>query len=285
MANIITATKRQVEILSLITQEPNKHSIVDIEARFNISNATAERDLLQLRSWGIAIHSIRGKLQLEKPLSLSQYRDALAMYVAFSSPKSVLQKSLTLLCEQMEENALPAFVTITKAIESRRVLKFSHYNIWEDKKETRTLNPYGISLLGQRWVVVGYANEHSELRHYAIESMTKIKLLEQTFTLSPQFNVAKYYENVFGVWHYKKTFDVKIQFDKSVAHIIQNRRWHTNQILKPQNDGSLIMEATVTSLHEMASWIMPWGKLAKVIEPKELKEKICNLCREILQNN
>ena len=78
---------------------------------------------------------------------------------------------------------------------------------------------------------------------------------------------------------------MKIQFDKSVAHIIQNRKWHTNQKVKQQKDGSVIMEATVTSLHEIASWIMPWGKLAKVIEPEVLKEKIFILCHEILTNN
>ncbi len=285
MANIINATKRQIEILSLILQEPNTHSIADIEVRFKISNATAERDVLQLRSWGIAIHSKRGKLQLEKSFSLQQQRDALAMYVAFSSPKSVLQKSLSLLCEQMQENALPAFVTITKAIDARNVLKFSHYNVLDDKTETRTLNPYGITLLGQRWVVVGFAIEHKELRHYAIENMSNIKLLEQQFKPDKQFDLAKYYENVFGVWHYNKIFDVKIQFEKSVAHIIQNRKWHTNQKVKLQKDGSVIMEATVTSLHEIASWIMPWGKLANVIEPEVLKEKIFILCREILTND
>lgn len=284
MPNILQTTKRQIEILSLIQQEPSKLSIPDLEDHFSVSKATVERDVQQLRSWGITVHSVKGKLRIEKTISQRKYVELLSMYIAFSSSQSVLQKSLSLICQQMKDRALTTFVTINKAVEGSKVLKFAHYNLQRDKTEERTMNPYGITLLGKRWLLLGYVHEHKQLRHYLVENMSNLRVLDKTFKPDKDFDIAKYYENVWGRWHHEKTYKVKIWFDPSVAHIILNRLWHTNQKVRKQKDGSVIFEATVTGLHEITNWVLPWGRLAKVVRPEVLAKKVRWLANEILND-
>jgi len=284
MSNIIKSTRRQIEILSLVAENHGKLSPVDLEDRFKIGKATLERDLQQLRAWGVDIHSVKGRLRLSGSISEDKLVELLSLYIAYSSSESVFQKSLRLLCKQLGEKALSTFVLINRGINESRVLKVTHFNLQRNTREQRTIHPYGITLLGKRWLLLGYVEEHRGLRHYLIENISALAVLDRTFKPDKDFDIAKYYENVWGRWHHEKTYNVKIWFDPSVAHVILNRLWHTNQKVRKQNDGSVIFEAKVTGLQEITNWVLPWGKLARVREPRELKEKVCKLAQETLSS-
>jgi len=49
-------------------------------------------------------------------------------------------------------------------------------------------------------------------------------------------------------------------------------------------DGSIIFEATVNSLNEIADWIVSRGEGIKVLAPDKLKEHVLGLARGILKN-
>ncbi len=283
MSNIIQTTKRQVEILSLIEKNAAKYSVGDMEDMFNVGKATIERDLQQIRSWGIALHSVKGELRLVKKLSEKQRVEILSLYVTFSHSQSVLHKSLTLVARHLKEGTMATFISINEAIEQRRVLKFTYLNFETNTKEERTVNPYGITLLDGRWLVVGYAEERKQLRHFLVENMSDVIILEKRFKSDKNFELAKYYKNVWGRWHDDKSYNVKIWFDKSVSHIIAGRQWHTNQKVKKQKDGSVIFEAKVSGLYEIKNWILPWGKLARVLGPIELKLSVIKISNEIIE--
>ena len=57
-----------------------------------------------------------------------------------------------------------------------------------------------------------------------------------------------------------------------------------NQRIKKNKDGTIIFECTVNSLNEIAGWIVSRGEGIKVIEPKELKEKVIELAKGALKN-
>ena len=281
MANIIEATKRQIEILALIQDRSLKFSVFDLEDKFSVSKATVERDLQQLRAWGISIHSVRGKYRLVKPLPVSKYVDLLSMYVSCSSSYGTFMKSLTLVCQHLKSQALDTFIKINKAIEERKVLKFAVNNLETKKTEERMLYPYDLTLRNDGWLVVGYSPEREDFRHFLIENMSNIQVLEKIFLRDRNFDIAAYYNPVWGRYHDRKAYNVKIWFDPSVAHIVESRQWHTDQKIKKQKDGSVIFEAKVTGLYEIMNWVLPWGRLAKVLRPKELIDMVKNLANEI----
>jgi predicted DNA-binding transcriptional regulator YafY len=282
MPNIIQTTKRQIEILSLIQEYPGKYSVIDLEDKLNIGKATVERDLQQLRSWGVAVHSVRGKLQLEQVIPERKFVELLSMYIAFSSSQSIFHKSLVLAFKRLKENTLSTFVKLNRAIENNLALKFTYTNVEANRLEKRSINPYGITLLGKRWLLLGYDDKAKQLRHYLIENISELELTDKKFKPDKDFDIAKYYENVWGRWHHEKMYNVKIWFDPKVTNVILNRYWHTNQKVRKQKDGSVIFEAKVSGLYEITNWILPWGKLARVIGPKELKDRVNKIALEIL---
>jgi len=56
------------------------------------------------------------------------------------------------------------------------------------------------------------------------------------------------------------------------------------QIITENEDGSIDLEITVNSLHEIAAWIVSRGEGVKVIEPIGLKNEVIKIAQSCLKN-
>jgi predicted DNA-binding transcriptional regulator YafY len=56
------------------------------------------------------------------------------------------------------------------------------------------------------------------------------------------------------------------------------------QTLTENPDGSIVFEATVNSLKEVASWVITKGEGVEVLEPDELRRSVIELARGTLRN-
>lgn len=66
---------------------------------------------------------------------------------------------------------------------------------------------------------------------------------------------------------------VKVKFDKETVAYIKERKWNDDQELKEFKNGNVFFEFTAKSMFEVGSWALGFGSQAKVMEPKELKER------------
>ena len=67
---------------------------------------------------------------------------------------------------------------INKAIKEKRKCSIQYYS--KDKKEisNRIIHPYDLILLGNEWGVAAYCESKQEIRHFYIDRIKEIKLLE-----------------------------------------------------------------------------------------------------------
>ncbi len=75
-------------------------------------------------------------------------------------------------------------------------------------------------------------------------------------------------------------FKAKIFFDKSVATYIFDRIWSKDQKILNNEDGSIILEFTVSNKSELISFVLGFGDKATILAPLSLKEEI----KEKLEN-
>ena len=57
-----------------------------------------------------------------------------------------------------------------------------------------------------------------------------------------------------------------------------------NQTIIKNSEGSLVLEAEVNSIAEVAQWVVTQGRGIKVTEPLKLKNLVVNLARGTLEN-
>ena len=73
------------------------------------------------------------------------------------------------------------FNLINRAIKEKRKCLIEYYT--KNKKETsnRIIHPYDLILLGSEWGVAAYCEKKQEIRHFYINRIKNIKLLEENY--------------------------------------------------------------------------------------------------------
>ena len=74
-----------------------------------------------------------------------------------------------------------------------------------------------------------------------------------------------------------------IDFSSRVSEIIRSRKVHATQRLAALPDGGVRLTMTVSDLTEVGSWVLSYGDTARVLEPKELVERVTGEMHRALQ--
>ena len=70
---------------------------------------------------------------------------------------------------------------INKAIKEKRKCYIEYYSKDRKKLSTRIIYPYDLILLGSEWGVASYCEKKQEIRHFYINRIKQIKLLEEFY--------------------------------------------------------------------------------------------------------
>jgi len=112
---------------------------------------------------------------------------------------------------------------------------------------------------------------------FAVERFTAADhVRDRSFEVPADFAVSKLLHGAFGV-HVGDPADerrVEIEFSREKASLVSARRWHPTQTIERGADGSVVLAFSVTNLTPVVSWILEWGPHARVIEPRELVERV-----------
>ena len=73
------------------------------------------------------------------------------------------------------------FNLINRAIKEKRKCLIEYYSKNEEKITTRTIHPYDLILLGNEWGVAAYCELKDEIRHFYINRIKSIEILENFY--------------------------------------------------------------------------------------------------------
>lgn len=150
------------------------------------------------------------------------------------------------------------------------------------------LEPYAVVLYRQGLYVIGRSlgakdGARAE-RTYAVERFTHAEFERgETFTVPESFRVEEYFQGAFGVFRSDAApTKVVVDFSPAGRALVEARTWHPSQRLRRIADGGIRLEMVLSDLTQVAQWVIGWGPLARVREPKELVERVVREHREAL---
>lgn len=115
-------------------------------------------------------------------------------------------------------------------------LYFDHYHI---------LNYQG------DWYVFGYCHWRQDWRDFALTRIQHLRLLEQTFSISPHFDKDTYLKRQFGIEKGGASQEVILKFSARQARWMNEKVWHHTEQKLPQPDGTLILKMQVPVTSEL----------------------------------
>jgi len=162
---------------------------------------------------------------------------------------------------------------LSEATARRARVEISYKALSTGEETKRVVDPYQVWAMNGSFYLIGHCHLREEVRTFAMDRITSLAVLKETFAMPEDFSLDEYLKTAFRVMTGKPE-TVSVWFRKSAAQVVKERMWHPTQEIREQEDGSLVITLEVPINYEIVSWILGFGSAAEVLSPASLKERI-----------
>ena len=174
------------------------------------------------------------------------------------------------------------FAAVREALVARQRVVLVYSGRRNVKPHPVELDPYGLAYRKHAWYVVGHSATHGAVRKFRLSRVLSVEPTPLRFTLPEDFSV----DDCFGgAWYVfgGEPREICRRFGPRAARHGRGRRAHPGQHIQTFSDGSILYRAVVTSLDEVAWWLIQYGGDAYVESPAELRDKVIELAHSTLE--
>lgn len=164
---------------------------------------------------------------------------------------------------------------LTEALLAVKQVSFS-YGRTADAITSRTVHPYGV-IFGHRAYLVARSDSLADVRPaiWRIDRMSGVKVVEKPAEVPSEFDITTFAKRSFGAFHSEEEFgEVEWRFSPKVAGNVLSFRFHPDQTMTVNDDGSVTVRFSASSHLEMAWALYPWGHHVEVVKPERLRKMV-----------
>jgi predicted DNA-binding transcriptional regulator YafY len=154
----------------------------------------------------------------------------------------------------------------------QRQASITYFSKSSDRTKTYLVHPYRLAYAQGGLYLLAYVPEYGEVRTFAVDRMSELSLLEETFTPIEALPDEAFPHSL-GV-HSGPPERVEIEFQPAAADYVRARTWHPSQHVRDADGGGLAMTLDVCLDRALESWILSFGPFARVIAPQSLVRSI-----------
>ena len=174
---------------------------------------------------------------------------------------------------------LTMFQRVGEALLEHRVLGFLYRKAGATGPGSRRIEPYHLTQVEGCWYVIGRDLQRDGLRTFALQRMTRARVLSGRFKIPDDFNPEALLAGAFGVWHdaaSREEHEVVVELTGFAARMAGERRWHASQTEEWLDDKQerVRVRFRVGRFEDVTRWVLGWGAHARVLEPPELVERV-----------
>lgn len=295
-------------------------SLKEMVRHFEVSERTIYRDLSEIQRYRVPVTlGERGYKLVEgstlRPLNLTAEERAV-LKLALSNPSlrklAPLRKTLKSLetkldaaTRRVEEtpealrlatfdtsgpnatNQDGALEPLIAAIRSQSRVEIHYASLSGGTKQWRAVDPWRVFERASAWYLVGHCLNNREPRIFRldrIDSKMGVRTVAATnppFTPAGTFDLDTYLRDAWRVFVGREHHEVVLRFAPRLAPLVMNAEHHAGEEKKELEDGSVEYRVTLSSLEEIARWVVGFGGGVEIVRPEELSLKAVLLSRAL----
>lgn len=172
---------------------------------------------------------------------------------------------------------------VCEALMTNRRVEVQYRGKHEKESKTIILSPLGIVVRTGVVYVVATSWKYEDLRHYVLHRMSEPRLMDESVEAPPDVRLADHLGDD-GSFAYPVT-DEKLKlralFDAGAgAHLIESRLGPDHRATE-QEDGRVLVEATVPDTTQLRWWLTAFGSSVEVLGPYGLREEFVGEVRRL----
>ena len=203
-------------------------------------------------------------------LSLTHGRPEL-LAAAATAPVSVLPA----LEAQRAASALPK---LQQAVAAGKTVTFGYYSIGRDEELERTVDPYGLLLVGDEWYLIAFCHLRRAIRTFRLSRMrsrvTFATRAPHDFTPPQDFTIDAYLDR--PAWQLGETVgSATLRVSADMAWWVEAHFSRGGTIAPaPGGDGDILYTTPYNSSGQLIAWVLSMGESAELLEPAELRADV-----------
>lgn len=294
---------RLFEIMTILL---NKGTVTatELAERFGVSTRTIYRDIDVLSSTGVPVYMSKGKrggirllenYAINRTLISAQESESLLLAIktlqATQYPEldKVLEKlgaifKNTLIHDWVEVDFSPwgrpadeknKFEDIRQALLHRNVIRFQYVNA-EGQKSSRSAEPEKLIFKDNAWYLVAFCRERQAYRTFRISRLKKLEVLPETFEIK-RSSQPHFEDNTLS----QQLIHLKLRFQPKALNRLYD--YFDDSYITQNDDGSFTMEVDLPDNEWIYSYILSFGSLVEVLEPKHVRNTVADRIRLALK--
>jgi len=172
--------------------------------------------------------------------------------------------------------------SLTQAMLQRKTCLVCYHSFHDDRKKEFFIDPlHFFERDGGLYLIVN-TTSYGHIRLLAVERIENVGVTDKVFTYPLDFDPDNLLQSSFGLL-YDDPVEARIWFSAEQARYIKERKWGKEQQITEVDDGSIILEIKTSGKWELKKWVLSFGANAEVLEPKNLRQEICEEVQNALR--
>jgi len=174
---------------------------------------------------------------------------------------------------------------LQNAIADRKTVTFDYYAISRGEEKLRTVDPYGLHLVGDEWYLIGRCHERNGIRIFKL-SRIRGKIRHATraphdFDIPDDFSLTDYRDR--PPWQLGESqATAAVQVDATMAWWVEAHYGHRGAVT-PGDDGGIDFATPYCGARALTSWTLGLGAAATVVAPPELRDGVAAQLRTLIE--
>lgn len=158
-------------------------------------------------------------------------------------------------------------------------LNIRYHGRYDEKPKDAEINPLGIVWAERVVYLVCTFWSYEGVKHIPVHRIKAATALDDTSARPDDFNLQDYIRSgAFGFTTADSdVIKLRAYFSEFAAFHLHETPLSEDQILTPQDDGDILVEASVLKNSQLTWWLLGFGDEIEVLEPKELRTEIVEI--------
>jgi len=169
--------------------------------------------------------------------------------------------------------------SIQRALADNKYLIIDYHAIHSQEKTCgRIIDPLGLVFYGNSWHLIGYCTLRKDMRDFRLDRIMHLEVSDEYGREKKPGELKKYFERF---WQITDLYEVRIWFEKTLAHSIQASKYYFGYIDEYDEKGGVVMSFAVTEYSYIANWLLSFGSEIQIMYPADLREYMVGIVSKL----
>ncbi len=156
----------------------------------------------------------------------------------------------------------------------RHRLAITFWSRSNDETTDRVISPQRLVFYRGNWYLDAWCHLRNDIRSFALDGIREAKALADSAKSVAEKDLNDFLASSYGIFAGRPKAWAKLHFSKTAARWVSYEKWHSQQRARHESDGSYILEVPYSDDTELVMDILKFGPDCRVVEPKELAQKV-----------